>query len=175
MIIYRAKSGPFSEQPFYKIEEVENLCTGELSKVGLLPPTPSPVRIEQFIEKRFKISPVYEELPEGVLGLIEFGPNGVRRIAVSKSLSEDGSKSAERRINTTLAHEAGHGLLHAHLFVLGEKPASLLGAIYIPMNQAFFAEARISQALKGKEKRNMNGGSIRQTSPSARYCCLNRW
>jgi len=30
-------------------------------------------------------------------------------------------------MNTTLAHESGHGLLHTHLFVLGEKPISLFG------------------------------------------------
>ena len=153
MRIYRAKSGPFSEQPFYKIEEVENLCTGELSKVGLLPPTPSPVRIEQFIEKRFKISPVYEELPEGVLGLIEFGPNGVRRIAVSKSLSEDGSKSAERRINTTLAHEAGHGLLHAHLFVLGEKPASLFRGDLYPDESGILCRGEDIPGAQGQRKK----------------------
>ena len=31
-------------------------------------------------------------------------------------LAEEGGRVAERRINTTLAHEAGHCLLHAHLF-----------------------------------------------------------
>jgi len=46
---------------------------------------------------------------------------------ISKTLSEEGGKVAERRINTTLAHEAGHGLLHTHLFVLGQKPRSLFG------------------------------------------------
>jgi len=29
---------------------------------------------------------------------------------------------------TTLAHEAGHGLLHAHLFAFGSRPDSLFGA-----------------------------------------------
>ena len=32
---------------------------------------------------------------------------------------------ADRRIRTTLAHEAGHGLLHAYLFALDEKPLHL--------------------------------------------------
>lgn len=153
MRIYRARSGPFSEQPFYKVEEVENLCADELCKVGLLPSTPGPVRIERFIEKRFKISPVYEELPEGVLGLIEFGPNGVRRIAVSKSLSEEGGKSAERRINTTLAHEAGHGLLHAHLFVLGEKPASLFRGDPYPNESGILCRGEDIQGVPGQRKK----------------------
>ena len=153
MRIYRAKSGPFSEQPFYKVGQVENLCTDELCKVGLLPSTPSAVRIERFVEKRFKISPVYEELPEGVLGLIEFGPEGVRRIAVSESLSEAGGKTAERRINTTLAHEAGHGLLHAHLFVLGEKPASLFRGDPFPNESGILCRGEDIQGVQGQRKR----------------------
>lgn len=152
MRTYRAKSGPFNEQPFYKIEEVENLCTDELCKVGLLPTTPSPVRIDRFIEKRF--TPIdYEELPKGVLGLIEFGPHGVRRIVVSKSLSEEGGKIAERRINTTLAHEAGHGLLHAHLFVLGEKPASLFSGDLYPNEPGILCRGEDIQGVQEQRKK----------------------
>jgi hypothetical protein len=132
MRVYRATSGPFSERPYYKEEEIESMCTDELSKVGCLPSTPSQIRIERFIEKRFNIAVAYEELPIGVLGLIEFGPKGVKRLAVSKSLEDERSRSAERRIYSTLAHEAGHGLLHAHLFVLGEKPASLFNGDLYP-------------------------------------------
>ncbi|MGO9120483.1 MAG: hypothetical protein ACLPT6_03220 [Desulfobaccales bacterium] len=153
MRTYRAKSGPFSEQPFYKVEEVENICTDELCRVGLLPSTPSPVRVERFIEKKFRISPVYEELPEGVLGLIEFGPHGVRRIVVSKSLSEEGGKIAERRINTTLAHEAGHGLLHAHLFVLGEKPASLFSGDLYPNEPGILCRGEDIQGVAEQRKK----------------------
>jgi hypothetical protein len=31
-------------------------------------------------------------------------------------LAEEGTRTAERRINSTIAHEAGHGLLHASVF-----------------------------------------------------------
>lgn len=153
MRTYRTKSGPFIEQPFYRIGEVELLCTDELQKVGLMPSEPSPIRIERFIEKRFKISPVYEELPSGVLGLIEFGPNGVRRIAVAKSLSEEGTKISERRINTTLAHEAGHGLLHAHLFVLGEKPASLFKGDPYPNESGILCRGEDMQGVPEQRKK----------------------
>ena len=44
---------------------------------------------------------------------------------LSRSLSEDGSRVAERRLNSTLAHEAGHMLLHGHLFVLERSRAPL--------------------------------------------------
>lgn len=153
MRVYRATSGPFAEKPFYKQEEVETLCSDELCKVRLIPSAPSPIRIERFIEKRFKVSPSYEDLPSGVLGLIQFGPNGVNRIIISKSLVEEGSKSSERRINTTLAHEAGHGLLHAHLFVLGEKPLSLFRGDLYPNESGILCRGDGIQGIPGHRKR----------------------
>ena len=115
----------FSKQPYFKQEEIEQLCNRELQETGLFPLSPAPVRIERFIEKRFGITPEYGELPEGVLGYTRFGQTGVEGMVISRRLSEEASKVAERRINTTLAHEAGHGLLHTYLFVLDADSASL--------------------------------------------------
>lgn len=129
---YRAKKGPFAEQPYYETQEIEDLCADELRRANLFPGKPEPIRIERFIEKRFGISPDYADLDDGVLGFTRFGPKGVESIVVARTLSEDGAKSSSRRLNTTLAHEAGHGLLHAHLFVLKEQAASLFGAEYDP-------------------------------------------
>lgn len=127
MKTYRPKAGPFKERPYFELNEIEMTCTQELRSLGLLPTDPSPIRIERFIEKRF-CSPVYEDLPEDVLGYSRFGPKGVEAIVVSKTLAEDQSTPAERRVTTTLAHEAGHGLLHAHLFVLGVPQRGLFGS-----------------------------------------------
>jgi hypothetical protein len=88
---------------------------------------------DRFIEKRFGFAPSYEELPAGVLGFTRFSPAGVQAIVVSRALSEESTKAAERRISTTLAHEAGHGLLHAHLFAVGSQPERLFGDEYDPM------------------------------------------
>jgi hypothetical protein len=96
-----------------------------LTSVELFPTSPSPVRIDRFIEKRFKIQPTYTALPSGILGFTRFGTNGVEEIIVSQTFDEEGTTSAERRLRTTLAHEGGHGLLHAHLFALGDRPDSL--------------------------------------------------
>ncbi|MFH1882186.1 MAG: hypothetical protein ABIL62_05690 [Planctomycetota bacterium] len=120
-----AKSGPFTERPYYELSDIENICSDELQKVDLYPTEPTPIRIERFIEKRFGISPVYEDLPEGILGCIRFCSKGVEEIKISKSLIEEGDKVSERRISTSLAHEAGHGLLHTHLFALGLPSRSL--------------------------------------------------
>jgi len=125
MKTFRPKSGPFTEQPFYALAEIEAMCADELRKVHLYPPAPTPIRIDRFIEKRFKIQPEYDDLPESLLGYTEFGNQGVEAIVVSKALDDEGTKPAERRLRTTLAHEGGHGLLHAHLFVLGSRPDRL--------------------------------------------------
>lgn len=127
MKTYRTTTGPFTERPYYTLQEVEQICADELRKVGLSPQEPEPIRIDRFIEKRFKLVPKYEDLPKGLLGCTEFGPKGVQEIIIQRSLAEENSKVSERRINTTLAHESGHGLLHAHLFVFEREARSLFG------------------------------------------------
>ena len=120
------RQGAFANRPFFTDDEMERTATEELRAANLLPSSPSAVRIERFVEKRFGQSCVrYEPLVGGILGYTQFGPKGVEAIIVSRALTEEGSRVAERRINTTLGHEAGHGLLHAHLFVLDSFPISL--------------------------------------------------
>jgi hypothetical protein len=122
---FRTSAGPFSERPYFKLSEIERMCDDELRKLQLYPVTPEPVRIDRFVEKRFNVDPSYEELPPGVLGFTKFGKQGVAGIVISRALDEEGTKAANRRIRTTLSHEAGHGLLHTHLFAMGIKPLSL--------------------------------------------------
>jgi hypothetical protein len=124
---FRAKKGPFRDRPYYANREIETICEDALRETDLYPAEPRAIRIDRFIEKRFEVTPSYEELSDGILGLTQFGPDGVQAIIISRSLDEDPSSAAERRIRTTLAHEAGHGLLHAHLFVLGCEEKSLFG------------------------------------------------
>lgn len=127
MKTYRTTAGPFTERPYYKDEEIETICTDELRAVGLYPATPGPVRIDRFIEKRFGVTPRYEDLAENILGFTVFSAKGVQDFVVARALEEEGNKTADRRIRTTLAHEAGHGLLHTHLFLLGKGSRPLFG------------------------------------------------
>ena len=123
----RPKTGPFLERPYYTDTEIETTCINELAKVNLMPIHPKPIRIDRFIEKRFGVTPDYADLGKGILGLTKFGSNGVREVIVARALEDEGTKPAERRIRSTLAHEAGHGILHAHLFVLGYASQPLFG------------------------------------------------
>jgi len=120
MRTYRANAGPFRERPYYQLNEVEKMCMDELRGVGLYPETPSPIRIERFLENRFKVTPTYDDLPAGVLGYTIFGEKGVHKIVIARALDAEGTQQAERRIRTTMAHEGGHGLLHTHLFAFSE-------------------------------------------------------
>lgn len=114
-----------AKRPYFETEDFERICQDALQQVHLLPIEPSPVRIDRFVEKRFRVQPSYEDLPAGVLGFTLFGPNGVEEIVVSKALDEAGTQVAERRLRTTLAHECGHGLLHAQLFAPGLRAAPI--------------------------------------------------
>jgi hypothetical protein len=125
MRTFRTRSGPFPERPHFEPTEIDRLCVDELRKQGLYPTSPEPIRIDRFVEKRFGVCPTYEELPEGVLGYTRFSKTGIENVVVSAALDAGGGKVAERRVRTTLAHEAGHGLLHACLFALDDKPLRL--------------------------------------------------
>ncbi|MGJ5814462.1 ImmA/IrrE family metallo-endopeptidase [Paludibaculum fermentans] len=118
MKVFRSRRGPFQEQPYYEDAEIEAICLDELRQFGLLPSQPEPIRVERFVEKRFDVTVESADLPEGILGFTEFTASGVSRIFVSARLEEEGSKTSERRVRSTIAHEAGHGLLHAHLFAI---------------------------------------------------------
>lgn len=123
----RAKTGPFAERPYYSDSEIENTCSDELRTVNLFPSTPGPIRIDRFIEKRFNVVHSYEDLGDGILGFTKFGSTGVQAIVVARALDEDRSPSGNRRARTTLAHEAGHGLFHTHLFALTGETKPLFG------------------------------------------------
>ena len=118
MKTFRTNTGPFEERPFFEEEELEAIGREALCSVSLLPQTPAPVRIDRFIEKRFGVVPSYENIGRGVLGYTKFGADGAMEVVISRALSEEGSPSAERRERSTLAHEAGHILLHSQLFAL---------------------------------------------------------
>ncbi|MDE2823498.1 MAG: ImmA/IrrE family metallo-endopeptidase [Chloroflexota bacterium] len=120
----RAQSGPFSNRPYYEEWEIEEIAATELRAVDLLPATPTPIRVDRFIEKRFRIVPEYDNVLEDILGFTRFGAKGPEAVVVSRSLSEEGTGVSERRVRSTLAHETGHMLLHGELFALERRAGS---------------------------------------------------
>lgn len=110
-------------RPYFTDAQFERICASELRAMDLYPDAPSPVRIDRFVEKRFGLTPIFDDLPQGVLGYTEFDSTGPAAIYVSRSLSEEGTRTSERRVTSTLAHEAGHALLHAPLFAADPEQA----------------------------------------------------
>jgi len=127
MKTFRTSSGPFTERPYFSDQEIEQSCLDALVDVDLLPSIPSAIRIDRFIEKKFRVTPSYEDLPQGLLGFTAFEDGRVASVVVAKALDDESSRVAERRIRTTLAHEGGHGLLHAYLFALATRTDHLFG------------------------------------------------
>lgn len=159
MKTFRATSGPFAERPHFELYEIERICTEELHSVELFPTRPEPVRIERFVEKRFGVTPTYDEMPQGVLGFTRFGAKGVESIVVSRALADDNGRVADRRLNTTIAHEAGHGLLHAHLFIFNEHVPSLFdGDSDVEALRILCREGKEDGGASGQRRRASYGG-----------------
>jgi hypothetical protein len=127
-------SGPFAFQLYFDdLGEIDEICLEALKSQSLLPSKPAPVRIERFVEKQFRTPLRYEDLGPDNLGCTIFNSSGaVEAILVSRSLEEQNTTPARRRVRSTVAHEAGHGLLHGPLFIgdnfpdRGEKQRRIL-------------------------------------------------
>ncbi len=122
---FRTREGPFTERFLFELQEIDDICVEALKSVDCLPADPKAVRIDRFVEKYFKTSVDYQDLEGGILGCTIFRGNGsVERVIVSSAL--EGDVSSERRLRATIAHEAGHGLLHASLFIESGTSMNLL-------------------------------------------------
>jgi hypothetical protein len=127
-------SGPFAFQLYFDdLGEIDEICLEALKSQSLLPSKPAPIRIERFVEKQFRTPLRYEDLGPDNLGCTIFNSSGgVDAILVSRSLEEQNTTPARRRVRSTVAHEAGHGLLHGPLFIgdnfpdRGEKQRRIL-------------------------------------------------
>ena len=125
-------SGPFPFQLYFEdLGEIDEICLEALKNQSLLPSKPAPIRIERFVEKEFKTALRYEDLGPDNLGWTIFNCfGGVEAILISRFLEEQNTASARRRARSTVAHEAGHGLLHGLLFIdapdLGENQRRIL-------------------------------------------------
>src|SRR6201993_1226589 len=117
-------SGRFAFQLYFDdVGEIDEICLEALKKQSLLAPTPAPIRIERFVEKQFRTALRYEDLGPDNLGCTIFNSSGaVEAILVFRSLEEQNTTPARRRVRSMVAHEARHGLLHGSLFIDNNFP-----------------------------------------------------
>lgn len=119
----RWKSAGGKQTLYFKSGEIDQICETELRDAGLLPEFPSAIDIELLIESHLECSLDYGDIPNGVLGYTLFDESGKpERVGVSPNLL-DGSATGLHRNRSTLAHEAGHCVLHPSLFTEEQSPA----------------------------------------------------
>lgn len=109
-------NGPFVRHKFIPPAHFERIAREALVEVGLFPDSPDKVRIDRFAEKKWGICEDYIDLPDDTLGRAGFNENGLCTIELNRRLEEDPSTHVQRRLRSTLAHEIGHGLVHADLW-----------------------------------------------------------
>jgi hypothetical protein len=113
---------------YLKKDEIDQMCEDALREAKFLPDEPATIKIDQFIESYFKCNLDFgTDLGADVMGLTLFSPKGAPiLVGVSPTLC-DGTQVNDRRIRTTLAHEAGHCLFHPILFMPNIDTSSLFG------------------------------------------------
>lgn len=126
----RLPGSPFGRILYFDQGEIDERCEHALDAAGCLPDSPEPVEIESFIEGYLGAQIVYEDMDDGVLGFAVFDGDGSTRFVGAARGLFDGGNSGARRVRSTLAHEAGHGILHGRLFVAAEVSNSLLVGNY---------------------------------------------
>ena len=176
---FKTKEGPYPLRLVYDTKEIDQICLDALREANLLPDDPSPVKIDLFLEKYFKIPVVYDDLDPGVMGSTVFNSYGaVTGIIIAPWIEEDGTAVAERRVRSTLAHEGGHGLLHSKLFII-EQTGNLFGNHNAVPERAgiLCAVAAISCQGQPPPCRNTTGvgGSGRQTAQSVACFYRSHW
>ena len=145
-----ASGQPFSRRLYFEDGEIDGICEDALRAAGCMPTEPGPVHVDLFIEKYFSCRILYEDIAPAVLGFAVFGPGGsVELVGTARSLF-DGTEVGDRRARATLAHEAGHGLLHAELFASESNPALPLQSNYDPGTRRILCRQADLDRLPGR-------------------------
>lgn len=120
------------QAPFIHADEIEKLVELELTASGLFPTIENPiVEIETFIERHLGAQlEQYVDLDDDVLGVTYFFPDRPPHVQINRNLAEAADDVHaptwyHGRLRSTMAHEAGHILLHRNLFDFETQQGSL--------------------------------------------------
>lgn len=126
----------FGKTLYFTEREIDQMCLEALKVSKCFPSQPEPIDIEFFIEKHFQTKfDLGTDFGSDVLGWTLFGKKGeILMVGVSSSLSEDTTTVGQRRCRATVAHEAGHCLMHPILF-MEEGTQNMMGNIDFQENR----------------------------------------
>jgi len=131
---YRGANG--EERLWFDPSEIEQMMASELRKAKLMPTDEAPVvNLESLLERHLKVQlDQYASLEPGVLGLTEFFEGKSPKVSINKDLTGSALDEDESppgvlgRWRATLAHEAGHVILHRCLFEFAAGNMNLFGS-----------------------------------------------
>jgi len=121
-------SSPWQKRIWFEEHEFDAMMDEARSKAGTVTFSEGAgIDVEAVLQGAFKIVPDFVDLDPGVLGRTAFHRDGHCEIQISRTLAEaaDGDLVARRRLRSTIAHEAGHVVQHAHLHVTDTGTLSL--------------------------------------------------
>lgn len=120
----------FGKTLYFTEREIDQMCLEALEVSKCLPSQPEPIDIEFFVEKHFETNlDLGSDFGSDVLGWTLFGKKGeILMVGVSSSLSGDTTTVGQRRCRATVAHEAGHCLMHPILF-MEEETKNMMGNV----------------------------------------------
>ena len=109
----------FGKKLYFRDSEIDRMCLEALKKGGFYPGAPAAIDIESFVESYFETNlDMGSDVGDGVLGWTLFDKKGaIKVVGVSSRLAGDTSQIGLRRCRATVAHEAGHCLMHPILFM----------------------------------------------------------
>ncbi|MDR7580761.1 MAG: hypothetical protein QN148_05570 [Armatimonadota bacterium] len=174
---YRHRDG--SLRVWFGPEEIDQMAEEALHRAGLLPRLEAPVvDVERFLEGYLGADlDQYAPLPHDVLGATEFRPGVPPLVQVNAALTRAAlddphpPPGSRGRWRATLAHEAGHVLLHRALV----EPDPSQTSLFDPPDRLFRClqrEVAFGEAATGGKYRRT--GSWPRCSCRSR-CSLPRW
>ncbi len=123
-------ASPWGQRLWFENDEFDAMMDEARQRSGSVPLVGGTgVDVEGILERVYGVVPDYGELPEGVLGMTHFHPDGRYEAFVSRELSDNAETDlvARRRLRTTLAHECAHIVMHGHLHLVDLATPSLFG------------------------------------------------
>jgi hypothetical protein len=144
---HRSASSPFGTIIYLSRSEIDEMCEDALREAKFLPEKPGPIAIDSFIESHFESQLDFgTDFGAEVMGFTLFSPKGKPMIVGVSALLCDQTKVNDRRVRTTLAHEAGHCLLHPILFMPDADTRSLVGTNVDIQNKRILCRQRDFEA-----------------------------
>jgi hypothetical protein len=171
---YRGPNG--EDRIWFEPSEIEKIMEAELRKAALMPTDEAPVvKLETFVERHVKaVLDQYADLDPTVLGVTEFFEGRQPRISLNKDLTGSALDEDESppgvlgRWRATLAHEAGHVLLHRSLFEFAVGNMNLFDR-----NQAQVAGSRqLHRCLKRDVAHDGSGADWREVQANQAMAAL---